>query len=66
MDWLPKIEGKNVAAVHFKTGAKRVLRCAGWQGAQSVSVAGDVFVVACGDGKTRVWSPDKGTLRMLG
>jgi hypothetical protein len=61
--WIPKIEGKDAVVVHAKTGIKRRLNCGGFKGAKAVSLAGDSVVVQTGDGRTKLWNPDTGTIR---
>jgi hypothetical protein len=67
MSWIPRVEGKNVAAINARTGSKKILYCSAWKGATSVSVvSAEEFVVHTGDGHTRVWNVRTGGLKVVG
>ncbi|MCZ8093066.1 MAG: hypothetical protein O9331_06195 [Acidovorax sp.] len=64
MTYAAKIEGTNVKIVEIRTNStKRTFGCAGYRGAKSVNITGDLAAVTCGDGKVRVYDIRTGSLK---
>lgn len=65
MNWVPRIEGGSIAAIHVKTGAKRVYRCGGSYGRPlSASVAGDQIAIQTDRNYLLLWDPERGRVQV--